>query len=64
MGKANVFIDEVLQGTIDLTAADLEGYNKVVFERNNLDAGDHNLWIATVEGKVTFNRYSVYGMQP
>jgi len=62
MGKANVYIDNVLQGTIDLTAANLEGYNKVVFEKKSLTDGDHTLRIVTVEGKVTFNRFSVYGM--
>ncbi len=61
MGKANVYIDEVLQDTIDLTAADLEGYSKVVFEKKNLTDGNHTLRIETVGGKVTFNRYSVYG---
>ncbi|NGM84683.1 hypothetical protein G5B47_19975 [Paenibacillus sp. 7124] len=63
LGRADVYIDNVLQDTIDLTSADLEGYNKVVFEKNNLPDGDHTLRIVTLEGKVTFNRYSVNGLQ-
>lgn len=63
LGRADVYIDNVLQGTIDLTSAELEGYNKVVFEKNNLPDGDHTLRIVNVEGKVTFNRYSVNGPQ-
>lgn len=61
MGTANVYIDNVLHSTVDLTAADLEGYNKIVFEKRNLTDGPHTLKIVTVEGKVTFNRYSTFG---
>lgn len=63
MGLANVYIDNVLQGTVDLTSADLEGYSKVVFEKANLTDGPHTLRIVTAEGKVTFNKYSVNGAQ-
>ncbi|WP_052098824.1 polysaccharide lyase family protein [Paenibacillus stellifer] len=61
MGLASVYIDDILQETVDLTAANLEGYNKVVFEKTGLADGSHTLKIVTLNGKITFNKYSING---
>ncbi|KAA9002392.1 hypothetical protein F4V43_13305 [Paenibacillus spiritus] len=63
MGTAQVYIDNVAKGIIDLTSANLEGYSKVVYEVKNLTDAPHSLRIVSLEGKVTFNRFSVNGQE-
>ncbi|GJM70894.1 hypothetical protein HMSSN036_31100 [Paenibacillus macerans] len=63
MGRAEVYVDGELKGTVNIPEAGLEGEDKEVFRLDGLENGLHRIDIAVKEGKVMVHGFEYEGAE-
>lgn len=63
LGEADVYIDDVLQGTVDLKTANTQGAKKVVFEKTGLPMENHIIKVVAKNGRVIHQSFEFLSLE-
>lgn len=63
LGIAEVYIDDVLAGTVDLRSAGTQGTKKVVFEKTGLAEANHIVKVVALSGRIIHHGFQFLGTE-
>ncbi|UKS24754.1 PA14 domain-containing protein [Paenibacillus sp. HWE-109] len=63
LGKADVYIDDMLVDTVDLTTANTQGAKKVVFERTGMPLANHIIKVVVKDGRVLHRSFEFLSLE-
>lgn len=63
LGEADVYIDDVLQATVDLKTANTQGANKLVFEKTGLPMTNHIIKVVAKNGRIIHQSFEFLSLE-